>query len=145
VSLKDWSRSGWLLPHETDREEIQNLLDIADRDLKDSGVSALSNDWRLNIAYNAALQLATAALAVAGFRSTRERHHYQTIQSLAHTIGAEPKVVHSLEKFRKKRNVGGYEQAGMASDIEVKEMRSLAAELRAAVEDWIQRTRPDLL
>jgi hypothetical protein len=144
VSLEDWSRNGWLIPHETGPEEIGNLLDIANRDLHDCGVEDLSNDWRLNIAYNAALQLATAALAAAGFRSTRERHHYLTIQSLAHTIGADAKVIQSLERFRKKRNVGGYEQAGIASDIEVKEMVSLAGKLRATVEDWIRRTRPEL-
>jgi hypothetical protein len=45
----------------------------------------ISEDWKLNIAYNAALQAATAALAAAGYRAAREQHHYRTIQSLALT------------------------------------------------------------
>lgn len=39
-----------------------------DRDLADSEAEGLSPDWRMNIAYNAALQAATAALAAAGER-----------------------------------------------------------------------------
>ncbi len=43
----------------------------------------------MSIAYNAALQTATAALAAAGYRATRDSHHYRVIQSLAFTIGAD--------------------------------------------------------
>jgi hypothetical protein len=42
----------------------------------------LSDDWRLGITYNAALQLATIALAAEGFRAGRERRHERTILSL---------------------------------------------------------------
>ena len=45
---------------------MRDLLGVAERDLADCGVPGLSADWRLNISYNAALQLATAALAAAG-------------------------------------------------------------------------------
>jgi len=39
----------------------------------------------VNIAYNAALQAAAAALAAAGYRASREQHHYRVIQSLRQT------------------------------------------------------------
>ena len=64
MSLKDWLNSGWLAEHKTSPEEIRNLLGVADRDLTDCRSVGLSADWRMNIAYNAALQAATAALAV---------------------------------------------------------------------------------
>jgi len=38
-------------------------------------VAGLDPDWRLNIAYNAALHSATAALAAEGYRATRESYH----------------------------------------------------------------------
>ena len=63
MSLQDWERNGWLTAHRTSREEIHALLDVVDRDLADSAAEGLSADWRMNIAYNAALQAATAALA----------------------------------------------------------------------------------
>ena len=64
-------------------EEIQNLLRIVKRDLKDSQSKDLSNDWHFAIAYNAALQAATAALPAAGYRASRDSHHYRVIQSLS--------------------------------------------------------------
>lgn len=144
MSLQDWLRNGWLVEHKTNREEIQNLLALAGRDLADAQVPALSPDWRFNIAYNAALQAATAALAIAGYRATRDAHHYRVIQSLAHTVKADSSLIDKLDKFRKKRNVGGYERAGTVSEGEVGEMVTLARKLRATVESWIHRTHPDL-
>ena len=73
MSLQDWLRNDWLVEHKTSREEAQNLLALADRDLIDSQIPALSPDWRFNIAYNAALQAATAALAVAPVFAPRGR------------------------------------------------------------------------
>lgn len=145
MSLQDWLRNGWLVEHKTSREEAQNLLALADRDLIDSQIPALSPDWRFNIAYNAALQAATAALAVAGFRAAREAHHYRVIQSLAHTVKADTKLVDRLDKFRKKRNVGGYERAGSVSEGEVTEMVTVARKLREDVESWIRQVYPKLL
>lgn len=145
MSLQDWLRNGWLVEHKTSREELRSLFALADRDLIDSQVPALSPDWRFNIAYNAALQAATAALAVTGFRAAREAHHYRVIQSLAYTVKADTKLVDRLDKFRKKRNVGGYERAGSVSEGEVTEMVAVARKLREDVESWIRQVHPKLL
>src|SRR5207244_11582993 len=61
--------------------------DLVDRDLTVAATPRLSDDWRLGITYNAALQLATIALAAEGYRAARERHHERTILSLRDTIG----------------------------------------------------------
>lgn len=145
MSLQDWLRNGWLVEHKTSREELRSLFALADRDLIDSQVPALSPDWRFNVAYNAALQAATAALAVTGFRAAREAHHYRVIQSLAYTVKADTKLVDRLDKFRKKRNVGGYERAGSVSEGEVTEMVTAARKLREDVESWIRQVHPKLL
>ena len=86
MSLQNWLNNGWLTEHETSSHEVAALLAVADRDLSDCRTSGLSPDWQLNIAYNAALQAATAALAASGYRAVRKAHHYRVIQSLAHTI-----------------------------------------------------------
>src|SRR5712692_4899199 len=122
MSLPDWQKNGWLTTHQTSRQEIADLLGVVDRDLADSQTSGLSADWRLNIAYNAALQAATAALAASGYRASRDQHHYRVIQSLELTIGADRKVVNHLDAFRKKQNIGGYERAGGISEGEAREM-----------------------
>jgi hypothetical protein len=55
VSLQDWLKFGWLKEHESSREEIADLFAVVDRDLKACQTTGLVNDWKFNIAYNAAL------------------------------------------------------------------------------------------
>ena len=36
MTLKDWLSNGWLKTHKTSPQEIEELFDIVDRDLKDA-------------------------------------------------------------------------------------------------------------
>jgi hypothetical protein len=96
------------------------------------------------MAYNAALQLATAALYACGYRPSRQYGHYYVVLSLQFTINADPDLVDEFDYFRKKRNVGAYERAGTISDQEAKEMRELAIALRDSVREMLCRTFPEL-
>ncbi len=145
MSLKSWLANGWLVEHKTSPQEITGLLEVADRNLKDCQSPGLSSGWQLNIAYNAALQAAAAALAAAGYRASREAHHYRVIQSLAHTIKAELNLVNQFDKFRKKRNISGYELSGTISQQEANEMKSLAKTIREDVENWLRKNHPKLI
>src|SRR5213593_1998349 len=93
MSLTNWQAAGWLVEHKATPEEIRDLFAVAERDLKDSAVTGISSDTQLGLAYNAALQVSTAALAAAGYRAAREKKHYVTLQSLIHTIGADARLV----------------------------------------------------
>jgi hypothetical protein len=145
MSLQDWQKSRWLIKHQTSRQEIADLLGMADRDLAQCRTPHLSPDWQLNIAYSAALQAATAALAAAGYRAAREAHHYRVIQSLAYSIKADPVLIAQLDKFRKKRNISSYEQTGAVSEQEVREMVALAKNLKDEVIAWLKKNHPELL
>jgi hypothetical protein len=145
MSLGDWLRNGWLTEHDSSAEEIRDLLGVTDRDLADARTPGLSADWRLGIAYNAALQASAAALAASGYRAARDAYHYRVIQSLAFTIGSSADLVGKFDAFRKKRNLGGYERAGLASTQEAEEMIALSTELRASVEQWIRKEHPNLI
>jgi len=136
MSFEDWVKNGWLEVHKSSKEEIANLLGIVERDLKDSKAKDVSNDWRFAIAYNAALQASTAALAAAGYRATRESHHYRVIQSLSLTLGKDAAFIRSFDAFRKKRNVSNYDIGGGVSDRELQEMTAIAQTLHAEVEQW---------
>ena len=145
MSLKNWLVNGWMIEHKTSPQEIAGLLEVADRDLKDCQSPGLSSDWQLTIAYNAALQAATAALAAAGYRASREAHHYRVIHSLAYTIKAELNLVNQFDQFRKKRNISGYELSGTISQQEANEMKSLAKTIREDVENWLRKNHPKLI
>ncbi len=144
MSLKDWERNGWLSAHAPSANEIQDLLRVVDRDLADSGAEALSADWRMNIAYNAALQAAAAALAASGYRASRDQHHFRVIQSLRETLDMDADMVGTFDAFRKKRNITGYERVGLVSDADAEAMRALAQRLRKAVLAWLHERHPEL-
>ena len=145
MSLTNWHSAGWVVEHKTTPEEIRDLFAVSERDLKDSEVAGISPDTQLGLAYNAALQVCAAALAAAGYRASRDRKHYVTLQSSAHTIGADAKLVGRLDAFRKKRNVGDYERVGLTSSKEANELREIAKDLRDRVRSWIEKSRPELL
>ena len=145
MSLTNWRDNGWLVEHKTSPKEISDLISVADRDLTDCESPGLSPDWQLSIGYNAALQTATAALGACGYRASRDAHHYRIIQSLAHTIEAESIDINQFDKFRKKRNIGGYEAAGRISQQEANEMKALARKLREQVDQWLQHKYPELI
>ncbi|MBP1597785.1 MAG: putative helicase [Acidobacteria bacterium] len=116
MSLSEWARNGWLTKHRTSRNEIHDLLQVVERDLADSAAENVSADWRMNIAYNAGLQAATAALAAAGYRATRDAHHYRVIYSLRETLRAlrSPEASDRIEPGRDLNGVlRPYQQTGV--------------------------------
>lgn len=145
MSLTDWLNNHWLIRHVASSSEIRELFAAIERDLVDCRAPMLSPDWRLTIAYTAALRAATAALAAAGYRPDREQQHYRVIQSLAFTIGANSDLIAELDLFRKKRNISSYERMGMVSDSESLQMIDLAERIRDLVYAWLGNNYPDLL
>lgn len=145
MTFQQWSENRWVVEHDTSRAEILNLLAVVERDLADAAIDGLSPDGKLGMAYNAALQLATAALAAAGYRPARERAHERAILSLRHTMELEQGTVDLLDAVRRKRNLGNYERAGTTSVREADEVYAVAVALDEAVRDWLLSRHPALL
>lgn len=143
--MSDWQKFGWLTTHQATPDEIRALFAVADRDLNDSDVIGLSADTQLGLAYNAALQLATAALAAEGFRAARDSKHLRTIESLAFTIQLDGAAVRRFDAFRRKRNISDYERAGTSSQGEATEMKTLARDLLRRVKAWLESNHAELV
>jgi hypothetical protein len=120
MPLSDWLANRWIVAHSASVQEITDLFAVVDRDLTDAATPRLSDDWRLGITYNAALQLATIALAAAGYR------------------------VDLLDVVRRKRNQASYEVAGSTSPREADELYKLVEELRLDVLRWLRKNRAEL-
>lgn len=145
MSLPRWLDNRWLVEHTTSAAEIAALLEVVDRDLEDAAIERLSSDWRMGIAYNAALQLATIALAASGYRPGRDRAHERTLQSLKHTVALDQSTIDTLDSVRRKRNISNYERAGAASSSEAAEVYEIASDLRTTVTSWLEKNHPALL
>jgi len=145
MSLEDWLREGRLRPHGTNREEIAGLLRVADRDLADATIGALSADRRFATAYNAILQTATAVVRASGYRVAGPDHHWLTIQALADLMPRlEPGVLEYLDACRRKRNKVDYDSADVVSEKEVDEIVREAGGFRLVVRKWLKGKHPRL-
>ena len=137
-------RNRWIRRHRASRDEIGRLLAIADRDLEQSQTPGLGPEWRFDIAYNAALQLATAALAAAGYQAERQNKHLRTLECLELVAGIDQDTVSFLDRCRRKRHVAIYDQIGTVSDHEADEMHATATRLRGQIAAWLRDEHPEL-
>jgi hypothetical protein len=146
MTLEDWVSNHWLKKEPTAVEEIAELFEIVDRDLKQAANANISGDWRLAMAFNAALQCAAIALRASGYRlPVDEGHHKKTIDSLKHTINPDSKLIERLDGFRRRRSKVTYDTAGTATEAEVKELIKTANELRDQLKKWLRSNHPKLL
>jgi hypothetical protein len=145
MTLKEWLDNGWLKPHKSSREEIEKLLAIAQRDIRDARGGSISDDWRFGIAYNAALKLCTILLYAEGYRSTATLGHYRPLQALSLILGAERKAdADYLDACRIKRNMVEYQYVGGATDVDANELIEFAETLERDVLDWLKLRHPEL-
>lgn len=146
MSLDEWERSGWLRNYETSAKEISNLLSLVERDFKDALQEEISLDWRFNIAYNAALQLATLILYASGYRAGRgESKHYRVIQAISLIMGNQLNPIRDyLDSCRRKRNISEYDAVGTVSEKEFNDLIRTARDFKIQVIDWLRKNHPDL-
>jgi hypothetical protein len=145
MSLQLYLSNLWIRRHSSSCDEIERLLAIAKRDIQQSQTPGLGPEWRFDIAYNAALQLATAALSASGYQAERQSKHMRTIECLAFTVGLDEKTVALLDRCRRKRHAAVYDQIGAISDQESDEMIAMAKSLLRVVESWLLQHHQELL
>jgi hypothetical protein len=144
MTLETWVKNAWLEKRGSDRDEIRRLLALADGRLEDyqrAVAGKLSADVQLGLAYDAIRISATAALRAAGYRVVRgASEHYRTIEALEFSIDPEKKLIPALDKLRKKRNIGSYDDFGLISQGEADSCGKMAVRVRKEVEGWIRKT-----
>jgi len=145
MTLNQWVDNGWLHRHKTSQEEIENLVMIIDRDLKDAK-GGISDDWRFGIAYNAALKLCTILLYAEGFKAEKTLQHYRTIQALPLILGNKRKDdAEYLNSCRSKRNIVEYDYVGGVTGHDADELIEFVKELKADVLEWLNNNHPELV
>lgn len=146
MSFKKWVSEKLLRAHKTSKKEIQNLLDIVEREIADSAVAQLSADARFVMAYNAALKLCTILLYASGYRTAGEGAHFNTIEAMAEILGRNArKDADYLDSCRTRRNHAEYDYVDVASDQDVEDLSRFVLELKIEVLGWLKKNRSDLL
>lgn len=149
MSFESWVKNSWLERLPSDAREIARLLALADGRIADYGKAVTANlspDVQLGLAYDAIRVCGTAALRAAGYRVIRgNSEHYRTIETLEFSIDPERKIIPTLDKLRRKRNVGSYDDYGLVAQGEADACGKMAVRLRKDVEAWIRKNHPDKL
>lgn len=146
VALKQFLADGQLRPHRTSPKEIQDLLRVADRNLRDAAVEEISFDLRFTTTYQAALQLATIVLAASGYRTAGTGHHWITFKVLSELLGRGIRdSADYFDQCRTKRNLSDYDRAGEISEDEVVEVLKEAKKFRGTVLGWLKTHHPKLV
>ena len=141
MSLENYKKNGWIRPHTTSRQEIQDLLSIVTRDLQDAEVNEISADWRFGIAYNGALKLCTILLYTQGYRSGSGSHHMRTIATLPHIGNLRTQAdADYLNTCRRKRNIIEYDYTGGVTDKDADELRAFTRVLLEDLIHWLHST-----
>ena len=147
MDLDRWIADGSIKAHRPTRPEIQRLLAVVDRDLKDAAVGGLSIDRRFATAYAAALQLATIALRASGYRASSSigGHHWRTISLLPELMGARqrPRKLY-LDSCRRARNEADYDRIDVVSEAELAELLDDTLDFRNDVIVWLSKHHPEL-
>ncbi len=134
MSIDNFLKRGILVKQASSKEEIEELLKIVERDIKDSKASEVSYDWQFGIAYNAALKLATILVRSAGYRVKGQGHHMNTIALIPDFLGRDKKEYSDyLDTCRRKRNTVEYDCAGGATREDVMELQGFVNEFRTEV------------
>lgn len=140
MSLELWLRNGWLQQDEVSVAEIQQLLQVVDRDLADAQVVGLSADGRFQHAYDAALQLCMLALRATGYRVRKgQGHHKHGIDSLRYTLGEKwSETADHIERCSRLRGQAVYERIGVVSGQDADDLLQTATQLRTDVVNWLK-------
>ncbi len=146
MTLQKWAEYGWIRSHATSRQEIADLLAIADRDISDAKSGGISTDWQFGIAYNAVLKLCTILVHAEGYRVGQGLQHYRTIQALPLILGGNRQAdADYLDTCRVKRNTVEYDRIGTTSESEALELIAFAQEFKTEVIEWLKQFHPGLL
>lgn len=141
MTLHEWRDNGWIREFEPSREEIANLLRLAERELSDASVTELSPDGRFDHAYAAVRVLCQVALHAAGFAVPKGgREHERVLDSLRFTLGGEwSKDADYFDQCRRMRHKSQYERSGVARERDATELLDAAKRLHVALKAWLTK------
>lgn len=117
ISYSELLDKGLIEPGRFSREQVEDLLKVAQRDLVTSGeVLESAREWAYAIAYNAMLQGGRAFMFQKGYRTRGEGHHLTVIKFLR--AGLDPEfenTINVMDRMRRKRNRSMYDTTGAIS------------------------------
>lgn len=132
---------GKIKPIQSSKEEIKEILSLADRDLKMAEFTITQDlDWAFSISYNAALQASRAYMYSKGYRTSGQQAHKNTFEFMKIALGKEYNdLIGFFDRMRPKRNRAIYDTVGLITKTEVKELLKKSKEFVAIINEKLQK------
>ena len=146
MSLEDLYKFGKLKKHKTSTEEIESLLGVCKRCIKDAEQTSISLDLRFISTYQAALAAAESLLGCYGYKALRNSYHYMTWEALRNTDDEYIKRATILfDDAKQKRGNAFYDHAGAVSETEFNELISETKKFIVYIKEKITKEFPNLI
>jgi len=147
MSLKQWLDNSWIQKVGPSHAGVENLLEIARRQIADGSLQGMSPDGTFDHAYDAVRSLCELALHASGYRVTKGQNpHEHAIDSIRFTVGPEwSDLAAYFDICRRKRHKSVYERSGMVQQSDADELLAAAKKLLSGVEAWLRKEHSDLL
>jgi hypothetical protein len=125
--------------------EVIGMWAKAVRSFRSSLLPELDRDASFTLAYQAALQLATALVRAAGYRTRGEAHHHHTFAAVAALgLGDLSDAARDLNVIRQHRHSAIYDWEGATSEQDLATVRASTLRFFAAGRTWLASARPAL-
>lgn len=130
MKYKNLLDSGKIQAFDASREEVLNLLQLAERDLLTAEkVLELNTDWAFSITYSSTLQASKAYMFHIGYRPSSFEAHKTVFEFIGIALGDQlGKIISFIDRKRKKRHRAIYDQVGIVSIKEANEFLAIAKE-----------------
>ncbi len=140
MSIEKLIKEGSIRPFNAAQDEVNRAIEIARRDLALSERLLAENlDWCFSIAYNAVLQACRAYMFHRGYRPTSAEAHKATFEFMQLAV-EEPfrESISYFDRVRKKRHRTIYDEVGLITEKQAKELLKRAREFLSYTESKLK-------
>ena len=140
MSFDEFLRSRRIRRESVSRDEVHRALELADRDLQvaEGLLDEDRRDWGFAIGYNAVLQASRAYMFSQGYRPASAESHKNTLAFMRIALGQEHRtLVTYFDRMRRKRHQAVYDQVGLISEREARDLLARACEFVALVRELL--------
>ncbi len=126
-------------PEDRRRNDLETLLALAERELADSGVEALSLDGRYEHAYSAVRALAEAVMVAEGFRPSGGPGQHEVLFAF---LGQVPTArwqgeAEYFDACRQRRYLIAYRRSQVVTETELEDLIAEGQRFTEAVRAWL--------
>ena len=140
MSIEELIKNGSIHPFKATQDEVDKAVEIARRDLAlAKNILEESLDWSYSIAYNAVLQACRAYMFRLGYRPASVEAHKNTFEFMQFAVDEPLKEsISYFDRVRKKRHRTIYDEVGLITEKEAKELLKRARELLFYIESKLK-------